>query len=108
MHPLRICGDHSLCIPVGLLEGAGTTDGQPTLSHGAKYFFKNHDDYLYRHPTGTFQGENAIFIGVIDELSMFAGFSGSVPSTISRGGFWKGSGTSMKAMLATRRGCAYA
>jgi len=75
IHLLRICGDHSLCIPTGLLEGAGETDeGQPALSPGAKYYFKNHDDYLFRHPTGTFQGENAIYIGVVGGLSMFAGF----------------------------------
>ncbi len=61
---LRVTSDHLDCMPEAFLKGAGrAVDGELNRVVGAKYYFKNDERYLLRHPAGVAQGENAIFIG---------------------------------------------
>ena len=50
------------------------TEGHRNVTPGQLHYFKNHPDYPKRHPTGYWQGENAIYIGEKDGAQLFTGF----------------------------------
>ncbi len=53
--------------------------GQGTIGHrpvriGQWYYFANHPKYPSKHPTGSWQGENAIYLGVREGEQRWSGF----------------------------------
>lgn len=58
---------------------AGGAGGTGTIGHrpvhvGEWYYFGNHPAYRQKHPTGSWQGENAIFLGVRGGEQRWSGF----------------------------------
>ena len=46
-----------------------------TLKKGDWVYFANHPDYLFKHPAGAWQGENALYVGDDDRgQKLFSGF----------------------------------
>jgi hypothetical protein len=50
------------------------TPGHRKVSPGEHHYFKNHPGYPVRHPTGYWQGENAVYIGEVAGVQTFSGF----------------------------------
>ncbi|MGI4849581.1 MAG: hypothetical protein ACRYGK_15805, partial [Janthinobacterium lividum] len=60
---LTISNNHWQCMPADFFTLHRFDASAPLLIPGAKYYFKNHFKYLYRHPDGALQGLNAVYIG---------------------------------------------
>lgn len=73
-----------LVIKSGDIEASGLSDllvhlpeaKTDDLIAGDWVYFQNHADYLFKHPAGAWQGENAIYIGrrPHDDAPLFSGF----------------------------------
>jgi Protein-glutamine gamma-glutamyltransferase len=59
----------------GYLVELDVNDPEFELRVGDWVYFANHDDYLYKHPAGAWQGENALYVGDdADGNKLFSGF----------------------------------
>lgn len=48
--------------------------GHRNVSPGEHHYFMNHPGYPARHPTGYWQGENAVYVGEVGGVQTFSGF----------------------------------
>ncbi|HEU5486125.1 MAG TPA: DUF4157 domain-containing protein, partial [Microlunatus sp.] len=48
--------------------------GKRPVAPGEHHYFMNHPAYPIRHPTGYWQGENAVYIGEVGGVQTFSGF----------------------------------
>jgi len=54
--------------------GAAGTIGHRPVKVGEWFYFKNHPQYPSKHPGGSWQGENAIYLGVSGGQQKWSGF----------------------------------
>jgi hypothetical protein len=59
---------------IGAAPGTKSKIGQRPARRGGLYYFYNHPHYLLKHPGGAWQGENALYLGVIDGRQKWSGF----------------------------------
>lgn len=79
----RVSLEISQSVNASILDGlmrptpSATDAGSPghrNVSPGEHHYFKNHPAYAIRHPTGYWQGENAVYTGEVNGVQMFSGF----------------------------------
>ncbi len=62
----NIRGGGLLTPTTGTAPGAGEAPGNRPAKIGEWYYFRNHPMYLKKHPGGSWQGENAVYVGLGD------------------------------------------